>query len=99
MLTDIFVPFGNWVEFLECKKAKDLFINLLSVFTVVTKRGDLEVLAFNMIHWLCSTLPWEQVIELDKKGKDKTVEEMKIKFMNNISEGLTSLKFPPTEKG
>jgi hypothetical protein len=66
---------------------------------VVTKRGDLEVLAFNMIHWLCSTLPWEQVIELDKKGKDKTVEEMKIKFMNNISEGLNSLKFPPTEKG
>lgn len=65
----------------------------------MTKRGDLEVLAFNMIHWLCSTLPWEQVIAMDKKGKEKTVEEMKIKFIDNILEGLNSLKFPPTEKG
>jgi len=59
----------------------------------------LEVLAFNMVHWLCSSLPWEQVIAMDKKGKEKTVEEMKIKFMDNITEGLNSLKFPPTEKG
>lgn len=57
------------------------------------------MLAFNMIHWLCSTLPWEQVIALDKKGKEKTVEAMKIKFMNNIPESLNALNFPPTEKG
>ncbi|XP_065340100.1 serine/threonine-protein kinase VRK1-like [Cloeon dipterum] len=65
---------------------------------VVTKRGDLEVLAFNMIHWLCSTLPWEQVIAMDKKGKEKTVEEMKVKFMENISESLSELKLAPAEK-
>ncbi|XP_059474807.1 serine/threonine-protein kinase VRK1-like [Neocloeon triangulifer] len=65
---------------------------------VVTKRGDLEVLAFNMIHWLCSTLPWEQVIAMDKKGKEKTVEEMKIKFMENISESLSELKIAQAEK-
>jgi hypothetical protein len=39
------------------------------------------------------------VILQDKKGKEKTVEEMKIKFMANVTEGLNSLELATAEKG
>ncbi|KAK9507602.1 hypothetical protein O3M35_007422 [Rhynocoris fuscipes] len=46
---------------------------------VPTRRGDLEILGYNLLQWLNSSLPWENV-----KNKEK-VHEMKKEFMSNVS--------------
>eukprot|EP00794_Sanderia_malayensis_P020159 gene20159-22134_t len=49
-----------------------------------SRRGDLEILAYCMLQWLCGRLPWE-----DKLSDKDYVNSEKIKFMKNIP---TSLK-------
>ncbi|GCC28019.1 hypothetical protein chiPu_0006445 [Chiloscyllium punctatum] len=44
-----------------------------------SRRGDLEILGYCMLQWLCGKLPWEQSL------KDPVaVQEAKIKFMENL---------------
>lgn len=51
----------------------------LSVFLAHSRRSDLEVLAFNMIHWLCGSLPW-----MDDLTVPERVAQEKECYMNNI---------------
>ncbi|KAG5871173.1 Nucleosomal histone kinase 1 [Gonioctena quinquepunctata] len=64
------------------KKAHDGTIEYLSRDAhkgVPTRRGDLEVLAYNMIQWLGCPLPWE------KNLKDpKAVHKLKEEYMDSI---------------
>lgn len=42
-------------------------------------RGDLEILAYNMIHWLCSSLPWDSNLKdpsVVQKKKEKAFENV-----------------------
>lgn len=49
---------------------------------VPTMRGDLEILAFNLIHWSGATLPWEKEKLLTDPVK---VQQSKEKHMNDIT--------------
>lgn len=50
-----------------------------------TRRGDMEILAYNMVHWLSSKLPWESVL------KDcAAVQKAKESAMQNVPEFLKS---------
>lgn len=58
---------------------------------VPSMRGDFEILFYNMIHWLCSSLPWEK----DKtdpvtvqKQKEKAFEDIP-KFLNKCFNNST----------
>lgn len=44
-----------------------------------TRRGDLEILAFNMLRWFTSRLPWE-----DKLSNCSYVQQQKLDYMKNI---------------
>ncbi|XP_046402222.1 nucleosomal histone kinase 1 [Ischnura elegans] len=53
---------------------------------VQTRRGDLEVLGFNMLQWIASRLPWEG----DLKNPVK-VQKMKEEFMTNIPASIKKM--------
>lgn len=46
----------------------------------MTRRGDMEVLGYNLLHWVNSSLPWEKDIADPKK-----VEAKKNVLMTSIS--------------
>ncbi|KAF4083679.1 hypothetical protein AMELA_G00119560 [Ameiurus melas] len=50
-----------------------------------SRRGDLEILGYCMIQWLCSRLPWE-----DKLQDPVYVRESKIRCRNNIRDFMKS---------
>lgn len=47
---------------------------------VPTMRGDMEILAFNLVHWSGATLPWESVLSDPAK-----VQQLKDKHMQDIT--------------
>ena len=48
------------------------------------RRGDLEILGYVMLQWLCNRLPWE-----DNLNDKEYVKRQKIKYVNyKISETL-----------
>lgn len=51
-------------------------------------RGDLEILGYNMLHWLTGELPWEKAIK-----QPKTVQTMKETFMKSVRSSIKS-QFP-----
>ncbi|KAL4238281.1 Serine/threonine-protein kinase vrk1 [Mactra antiquata] len=53
-----------------------------------SRRGDMEILGYCVLQWLCSKLPWEDKL-LDKNY----VRDSKIKYMNDIP-SLTKKCFP-----
>ncbi|XP_039756567.1 serine/threonine-protein kinase VRK1 [Pararge aegeria] len=53
---------------------------------VPTMRGDLEILAYNMLQWLVSELPWEKSM-----SQPKAVQDMKEAFMKNVRKEITKL--------
>ncbi|PNF22731.1 Nucleosomal histone kinase 1 [Cryptotermes secundus] len=57
---------------------------------VPTRRGDLEILAYNMLQWLTSKLPWENNL-----SDPLYVHQQKSKYMDNIPE-LMKKCFPKT---
>nr|BAN20720.1 serine/threonine-protein kinase vrk [Riptortus pedestris] len=59
---------------------------------VPTRRGDMEILGFNLLHWLCSTLPWEG----DIKNPEKVFEKKRA-LMENVKEHMKT-KFPDVPK-
>lgn len=44
-----------------------------------SRRGDLEILGYNMLQWLCGKLPWE-----DNSPDPELVHIQKKNFMSNI---------------
>nr|CAD7413219.1 unnamed protein product [Timema poppensis] len=53
--------------------------NVFVVPPVMSYRGDLEILAYNMLYWLTGRLPWLHAIKDCRK-----VEELKRRFMDDI---------------
>lgn len=60
-------------------------------YGVPTKRGDLEILGYNLIHWCGGQLPWEKVLTDPVK-----VKELKEKFKGN-AKGLLKECFGKAE--
>jgi vaccinia related kinase len=58
---------------------------------VPSRRGDLEILGYCMLQWLCRQLPWED--DLENKNY---VRDQKIRYMSNIP-ALMSECFPDSE--
>lgn len=58
-----------------------------------TRRGDLEILGFNLLQWLGSTLPWEK----DLKNPEKVYEKKK-ELMSNVKTYLAK-HYPQVPKG
>ncbi|TWW71557.1 serine/threonine-protein kinase VRK1 isoform X1 [Takifugu flavidus] len=56
------------------------------------RRGDLQILSYCMVQWLCGRLPWE-----DKLQNPVYVRDSKIRSLENISEFMTKC-FSPQEK-
>uniref|UniRef100_A0A0A9XX25 non-specific serine/threonine protein kinase n=1 Tax=Lygus hesperus TaxID=30085 RepID=A0A0A9XX25_LYGHE len=50
---------------------------------VPTRRGDLEILGFNLLHWLSGSLPWEKDIT-----NKETVHKKKQDLMSNVESYL-----------
>uniref|UniRef100_A0A3Q2D746 non-specific serine/threonine protein kinase n=1 Tax=Cyprinodon variegatus TaxID=28743 RepID=A0A3Q2D746_CYPVA len=44
-----------------------------------SRRGDLQILGFCLLHWLCGSLPWDNVLK-----NPTQVQEAKIKLMDNL---------------
>lgn len=76
---------------------KEKFINLLIknkfVFLVQSRRGDLEILAYNIIQWLGCILPWETKLT-DPKTVQKSKEEH-MSSVQNIIKACFGKKSPP----
>ncbi|XP_011693702.1 PREDICTED: serine/threonine-protein kinase VRK1-like [Wasmannia auropunctata] len=49
---------------------------------VPTRRGDIEILYYNIILWLCGSLPWEKLLD------PATVQKEKEKAFNNVDSFL-----------
>ncbi|XP_067210184.1 serine/threonine-protein kinase VRK1 [Linepithema humile] len=81
---------------------------------VLTRRGDMEILGYNIIFWLCGSLPWEKLLDATvvQKEKEKAFKDID-SFLNKCFHKLVpqavhkfitllaSIKFneiPPYEK-
>ncbi|CAL8299286.1 unnamed protein product [Merluccius merluccius] len=51
-----------------------------------SRRGDLQVLGFCMLHWLCGTLPWDGTLK-----NPAQVQEAKAKLMDNLPSSVQQL--------
>lgn len=58
------------------------------IFSVPTKRGDIEILCYNIIFWLCGSLPWEKLLD------PVTVQTAKEKAFANVNDFLKKCGFP-----
>ena len=61
--------------------------------TANSRRGDFEILGYNLLQWLCGRLPWE-----DKLSDTEYVAAQKNKYMSNIPlliKQCFSTKSPP----
>lgn len=77
-------PYGTHVAYKEDPKRKhDGTIEYTSIDAhkgcVPTRRGDLEILGYCMLQWLCKKLPWEKNLE----DKEYVMKE-KVKYMSKI---------------
>ena len=73
------------------RKAHDGTIEYLSRDAHIgctSRRSDLEVLAFNLIHWLTGSLPWQGITD------PKKVEAQKISFVKELDKNIKSLPKP-----
>ncbi|XP_054885844.1 serine/threonine-protein kinase VRK2 [Poeciliopsis prolifica] len=51
-----------------------------------SRRGDLQILGFCLLHWLCGSLPWDDVLKNPMK-----VQEAKIKLLDNLPDSVQQL--------
>ncbi|XP_014912732.1 serine/threonine-protein kinase VRK2 isoform X1 [Poecilia latipinna] len=51
-----------------------------------SRRGDLQILGFCLLHWLCGSLPWDNVLK-----NPIQVQEAKIKLMDNLPGSVQQL--------
>ncbi|BES87575.1 serine threonine-protein kinase [Nesidiocoris tenuis] len=59
---------------------------------VPTRRGDLEILGFNLLHWLAGSLPWEKDI-----ANKETVHKKKEELTKNLDQAMAQ-HFPTVSK-
>jgi len=57
----------------------------MGLFSGISRRGDFEVLLFNVIDWLGGKLPWDR----DPPFKPSEIEEMKHEAFTDIKNFLT----------
>lgn len=52
-----------------------LLFSLLTIlsFVVTSRRGDLEILGYVMLQWLCNRLPWENNLENKEYVKNEKI--------------------------
>uniref|UniRef100_UPI0037E79818 serine/threonine-protein kinase VRK2 n=1 Tax=Semicossyphus pulcher TaxID=241346 RepID=UPI0037E79818 len=53
---------------------------------VPSRRGDLQILGFCLLHWLCGSLPWDNVLK-----NPTEVQEAKARLMDNLPESVQQL--------
>ncbi|MED6270393.1 hypothetical protein CHARACLAT_009758, partial [Characodon lateralis] len=51
-----------------------------------SRRGDLQILGFCLLHWLCGSLPWDNVLK-----NPNQVQEAKIRLMDNLPGSVQQL--------
>nr|XP_043902209.1 serine/threonine-protein kinase VRK2 isoform X1 [Solea senegalensis] len=51
-----------------------------------SRRGDLQILGFCLLHWLCGSLPWDKVLKYPAH-----VQEAKTKLMDNLPDSVKQL--------
>lgn len=67
--------------------------------TVFGFRGDLEILGYNLLHWLNGSLPWEKDISnaaVVEKKKDELMKNPAVyikKLLPNVTEGVIIIIF------
>ncbi|XP_043930578.1 serine/threonine-protein kinase VRK1 [Protopterus annectens] len=84
-----YCPEGIHKEYKEDpKRCHDGTIELTSIDAhkgvAPSRRGDLEILGYCMMQWLCGSLPWE-----DKLTDPNYVRDSKIRYRDNISSLMT----------
>ena len=52
-----------------------------------SRRGDLETLGYNLVHWAAGSLPW--LADLDADNREEKVQASKIAYMENVVGFLT----------
>lgn len=70
-----------------------LYIGFVIFLLVITRRGDMEILGFNLLHWVTSSLPWENDI-----SHPKAVEAKKNEVMSSVSSYFKNKNSVPTGK-
>ncbi|KAK5881989.1 hypothetical protein CesoFtcFv8_020624 [Champsocephalus esox] len=51
-----------------------------------SRRGDLQILGFCLLHWLCGSLPWEKLLR-----NPTQVQEAKARLMDNLPDSVLEL--------
>uniref|UniRef100_A0A8D0A9R9 non-specific serine/threonine protein kinase n=1 Tax=Sander lucioperca TaxID=283035 RepID=A0A8D0A9R9_SANLU len=51
-----------------------------------SRRGDLQILGFCLLHWLCGSLPWDKVLK-----NPTQVQEAKARLMDNLPDSVLQL--------
>ncbi|XP_073338104.1 serine/threonine-protein kinase VRK2 isoform X3 [Pagrus major] len=51
-----------------------------------SRRSDLQILGFCLLHWLCGSLPWDSVLSNPVK-----VQEAKVRLMDNLPDSVQDL--------
>ncbi|XP_036979004.1 serine/threonine-protein kinase VRK2 isoform X2 [Acanthopagrus latus] len=51
-----------------------------------SRRSDLQILGFCLLHWLCGTLPWDRVL-----NNPVQVQEAKVRLMDNLPDSVLHL--------
>ncbi|KAF3842437.1 hypothetical protein F7725_024388 [Dissostichus mawsoni] len=51
-----------------------------------SRRGDLQILGFSLLHWLCGSLPWEKLLR-----NPTQVQEAKARLMDNLPDSVLQL--------
>ncbi|KAM7408145.1 hypothetical protein PAMA_002027 [Pampus argenteus] len=51
-----------------------------------SRRGDLQILGFCLLHWLCGSLPWDDVLK-----NPNQVQEAKARLMENLPDSVQQL--------
>uniref|UniRef100_A0A3Q3W661 non-specific serine/threonine protein kinase n=1 Tax=Mola mola TaxID=94237 RepID=A0A3Q3W661_MOLML len=51
-----------------------------------SRRGDLQILGFCLLHWLCGSLPWDSVLR-----NPAQVQEAKARLMNHLPDSVQQL--------
>ncbi|XP_029305371.1 serine/threonine-protein kinase VRK1-like [Cottoperca gobio] len=51
-----------------------------------SRRGDLQILGFCLLHWLCGSLPWDKLLK-----NSAQVQEAKARLMDNLPDSVQQL--------
>ncbi|KAF6714581.1 Serine/threonine-protein kinase VRK2 [Oryzias melastigma] len=86
-----YCPFGTHKEYIENpKKGHNGTIEYTSLDAHKglgpSRRGDLQILGFCLLHWLCGSLPWDNVLK-----KPAQVQEAKTRLMDNLPDSVKRL--------